>query len=310
MAWPTLTMQSWEYFDALCTYLCPSPEVKRLFFRGQADASWPLRSSLARRLPGGSATVDEIDKLQQLALSQFINKFKDAAKDDRAFFSKPPNSAIEWLGVMQHYRVPTTLLDWSFSPYIAAYFAVTDHEDTDGAVWFFDESLVEGVLNMPMYAKAARNKTSTLDQSLMRYRSIRDIHPNPRMEAQRGLFTWHRDSNKDFDVFIDESLVNVRARTIDPRIQYERDGKPMHTYQEQYGKIIIPAALKLEMFRALYEKKDISARTVYTGVDGLGQSLAEFIKLYVAKQPTPNSAPIKMATDVVQADEVVRMSPR
>lgn len=44
---------------------------------------------------------------------------------------------IPTLMLMQHYGAPTRLLDWSFSPYIAAYFAVCENEDSDGFIWGF-----------------------------------------------------------------------------------------------------------------------------------------------------------------------------
>jgi hypothetical protein len=40
--------------------------------------------------------------------------------------------------VLRHYGVPTRLLDWSMSPYIAAYFAVCGNDAKDGEIWTFD----------------------------------------------------------------------------------------------------------------------------------------------------------------------------
>jgi hypothetical protein len=46
------------------------------------------------------------------------------------------------LMVLRHYGAPTRLLDWSLSPYVAAYFAVSEG-DRNGELWAFNEPQYE-----------------------------------------------------------------------------------------------------------------------------------------------------------------------
>jgi FRG domain len=296
MAWPTITIGNWDMFDVkariaglLTANFVPSrPRATKLFFRGQADASWGLTPSLTRKLPQGSMTEEEIGGLQDSAKDYFYRHTDQLTPAEKAVISNLSNKGIEWVGLMQHYGVPTTLLDWSFSPYIAAYFAVASFRDreADGAVWFFDELYVEPQLNMHMYDTAIINKSKLLDESLMQYASIKNNYAHPRIVAQQGLFTRYKDITKDFDVALDTCLANLVQAKADEQGKLTGEVISLHSLEEHYGKIIIPAAVKPEIRRELASRKNISTRTVYPGLEGLGHETAEFIQWKLATPPT------------------------
>lgn len=95
-----------------------------VWFRGHVSATFTLLPSLAR-------------KPKALERETLLSKrFKQNAFPFRAV---RPQSEWEWLFLMQHYGVPTRLLDWSESPLVALYFAVNDpdpkFETDDAHLW-------------------------------------------------------------------------------------------------------------------------------------------------------------------------------
>ena len=94
-------------------------------FRGVADAAADLTTSLARL--GGPFEQTE---------GHILRAFRKYARGSLA----PDDSVWNWLALAQHHGLPTRLLDWTYSPYVALHFCTADIErfDRDGVVWCMD----------------------------------------------------------------------------------------------------------------------------------------------------------------------------
>jgi hypothetical protein len=91
-------------------------------FRGQADKS-PIIPKIGR------SAYDWQPARERELLDAFI-------RAARPFVPVPLRTDWEWLALAQHHGAPTRLADWSTSPLVAAWFAVTSHpETTDAAVF-------------------------------------------------------------------------------------------------------------------------------------------------------------------------------
>lgn len=79
-------------------------------YRGQADAGWGIQSSLERVI-GSGWSKETAKRFEDFSLSQFQSKCHLYDREN-----VEPSSKLAWLSVMQHYGVPTRLVDFSESP--------------------------------------------------------------------------------------------------------------------------------------------------------------------------------------------------
>jgi hypothetical protein len=113
-------------------------------FRGQSNADWGLVSTLERLL-GPNWNAENARKFEDHSIDIFQSKYHIYCGTEHV-----PKSKLAWLSVMQHYGVPTRLIDFSESPYIALYFAMESYTPRQGS-------------DLAIYAM---NYTAMMDESL------------------------------------------------------------------------------------------------------------------------------------------------
>jgi hypothetical protein len=113
-------------------------ENSDLWFRGHSKPSYELLPSLLRtplRFHDHNENIIDPDPGDIIQTNQatyngysserLLNAFKTAYGKQRGK-THPPQNDWEWLCLMQHYRIPTRVLDWSTNALVALYFALKD----------------------------------------------------------------------------------------------------------------------------------------------------------------------------------------
>ncbi|MDY6911081.1 MAG: FRG domain-containing protein, partial [Chloroflexota bacterium] len=98
----TITIQDWGEFVANIAECTQIHGNTGLWWRGQSVSEWDLIPSLYR----GSQY-----EYEQTLVNTFMNKGKC-----RHPSTPTHDDYVGWLFLMQHYRLPTRLLDWTLSP--------------------------------------------------------------------------------------------------------------------------------------------------------------------------------------------------
>src|ERR1700676_1915368 len=156
-------VKCWEEFeDRLLRLRSSDPRPTDLLFRGQSNACWKLRTTLERRikdnlLDGEYRLVDKYyDCVQEIKprVETFIEREWDKL-DFSAWVGEDYENLLKkfliqelpgysYLTYLRHHRFPSPLLDWTKSPYIAAYFAFSDPSTTAKAIYVYSERICQG----------------------------------------------------------------------------------------------------------------------------------------------------------------------
>lgn len=179
------------------------------------------------------------------------------------------DSVWNWLSLAKHHGLPTRLLDWTYSPYVAMHFATHDprHFDEDAAIWCVDY----------------RKTNELLPKELRRLAEAEDVNilTTEMLDGVAGtLDAFDNLADHDFLVFfeppsLDDRIVNQFALFSLPSGASMSLEQLLLQCRDSFRKIVIPAALKWEI-RDKLDQANITERVLFPGLDGLSQWLKRY----------------------------------
>ena len=178
-------------------------------YRGASDAAGPLLTSLDRL--GGIDPPHTKADLEEHVMRNFV-------RYARPHVQRATNDWEELISA-QHHGVPTRLLDWTYSPLVAAFFATRPRSgaERDRAVWRLDWQRVHRAFRFPQLALLISDLENLLDDEQHAspwelFQRPKDARPfaclveppslDARIVAQAAAFTISSDKLHSFDAFL------------------------------------------------------------------------------------------------------------
>ena len=236
------------------------PGFQNWAFRGQGDKNWALWPSLSRHVQA-ARVCEEARPLQEERIRRIFKRKSHLHLDD------PPQDELEWLALMQHHGAPTRLLDLTWSPFVAAFFAL-ERATTDASVWAF---------NLPLMWQNAKRG---IDGIRMRSADPRDPDVFERVYMDNKYsFVWQGDPFRMPQRVIAQSGTFLVSGNLGLTVREIFDGYPGS--RSKRGRLenalLIQFVFDTEKVRpaamqSLYSM-NITQSTLFPGLDGLARSM-------------------------------------
>ena len=260
----TATAASWTELIDLLYRDSWDPALRRFrspyVFRGMHDAAHDLSSTLLR---AGRGHRDP-GRLE----AHLVRNFRKYAHLE----AQLGRSMWNWLALAQHHGLQTRLLDWTYSPLIAAHFvtASLDFFDVDGVIWCINHRETNGRLPPPLRDLAQREGVDAFTGEM-----LDEIADSP-----EKLQTLSKD---DFVLFLEPPSLDERIAS--QFALFSVMSNPARRMDEWLAqnpalarRIIVPASLKWEV-RDKLDQSGINERMLYPGLDGLSRWLSRYYRI-------------------------------
>lgn len=251
-------------------------------FRGQREAPWKLHTSLDRAIKveysknhsdgsysSGSWYLDHKTEQHEL-----LFRFQQQAP---RYLSDLPaiDDHASWFALMQHYGVPTCLLDWTRSPYKALYFAFADEpQGANAAVWAINLAWLTTRGQELLGSEAPTACTEYMNGSFRTVKPvIVEIKPrkiNERIVAQEGILLYKLTHGTIFnqDLTFNQILMYMMSEVPD---------KPV------LRRLFLKKELRINFLKHLQER-NIHSVSLFQGFDGFCKSFKIALEIKVADE--------------------------
>ncbi|WP_234462583.1 FRG domain-containing protein [Adhaeribacter terrigena] len=191
-----------------------------------------------------------------------LRNFKKYAHRD----ASPGSSVWNWLAVAQHHGLPTRLLDWTFSPYVALHFATAKIENfhCDGVIWCMNNLKTNEFLPQKLREVITEEGSNVFTAEML----------EPVCASLKELAGLQKE---EFVLFLeppslDQRIVHQYALFSVMSTAEARLHDWLGNHPDLYFRIVIPAKLKWEIRNKL-DQANITERVLFPGLKGLSQLL-------------------------------------
>jgi hypothetical protein len=257
----TFVANTWEELSSVLFQDTWNEELHRFrsnsVFRGMVNADTSLKTGLMRL----GHPEDTTPNIERFLLNNFI---KYAHRDAVRY-----NSLWNWLSLAQHHGLPTRLLDWTFSPYVALHFAIDEMPDinTDGVVWRVNIDHVHDSLPHQLKDELAKEGFTAFTVEILD-------------AVAESLSAFDSLSDKTFALFFEPPSLDQRI--VNQYALFSVMSNPTESFdawleRQNYTslRIIIPRQLKWEV-RDKLDILNLTERVLFPGLDGLTRWLRRY----------------------------------
>lgn len=174
---------------------------KLYLYRGQNNTEWKLISSYSRFCYNNNCVFD---------LSVFNRMLDSFMHESSYYLGKEMNKLgyFQKIAFAQHYGLPTPFLDWTESPYIAAFFALCTRTLNDKGAFRIWRMEVDNTADYYMNQKEAQNLSEEF------YIIKTRVVDTKRIWKQNGYFSY-LNSNESLDDYLKTKNSDVKIRHYD-----------------------------------------------------------------------------------------------